>query len=308
MQRPSRGGLLAEYIFIPYRLTTLFKTRKCCCSNNMKILFWFILLFFSFKGFAQEANLSELVNRYESLEYGKVIELSQKLLRSNADINENDKIDILTMYAISFYAIGQIDSSREIFIDLLNIKNNYELNPSKVSPKIIGFFEQIKKDYKSILNGIPDDQHNEGTNLKLSDMEIRIVERDLFKQATLKSIVLPGWGHLTIDDGKGWWLTSASTALLGSMLYFVFDANSKENDYLNQTNPLLIAQKYDDYNQSYKIRNTLIISYAVIWLYSQIDILFFSDDAVSRKINKLLQTNYLSANPAAIEVTFQINF
>ncbi|MEK6553091.1 MAG: hypothetical protein AABZ54_06545, partial [Bacteroidota bacterium] len=72
-----------------------------------------------------------------------------------------------------------------------------------------------------------------------------------------------------------------------------------------ESNKLLIQQKYDDYNKSYKIRNVLIISYAVIWLYSQIDLLFFSNGDQDSK-SKLSQSNNFSFTSSPLSA-LQIN-
>jgi hypothetical protein len=127
--------------------------------------------------------------------------------------------------------------------------------------------------------------------------------------AIAKSLIVPGWGHLHLKNNtKGWILTTASTAILGSMIYFILDANKKENNYLAETNATLIQQKYGDYNSSYKIRNLLIASYAAIWLYSQIDILFFSKELGSENISLNNSANYYPRNRNNIVVSFQIPF
>ena len=121
-----------------------------------------------------------------------------------------------------------------------------------------------------------------------------------------RSILFPGMGHLYLsNNAKGWILTSLNTAALGSMLYFIFDSRNKELDYLEQTEPALINEKYDKYNTSYKIRNTLIITYAVIWIYSQIDLLFFSDDEISNKINTILLTDYFTPGSPRIQLSIK---
>ena len=90
------------------------------------------------------------------------------------------------------------------------------------------------------------------------------------------------------------------------MVYFVFDTDSKRNDYLNAIEPSLIESNYDKYNTSYKIRNSLIITYAVIWLYSQLDLLVFSDDDLFPKIQPGSST-LNSKIPSEINLNFQFS-
>jgi hypothetical protein len=79
------------------------------------------------------------------------------------------------------------------------------------------------------------------------------------------------------NSTKGWLMSTASAALIGGIIYYIFETNSRENDYLFESNKEKIAAAYDNYNSAYKIRNSLIISYALLWIYSQLDILLLSE-------------------------------
>ena len=98
------------------------------------------------------------------------------------------------------------------------------------------------------------------------------------KNAMIRSFILPGLGHIYLGKtGKGLVLTTLSAVSIGGMIYFIIDSNKKEDDYLNTSDPKTISTNFDAYNSSYKLRNAFIISSVVIWLYSQIDLLFFHD-------------------------------
>ena len=77
---------------------------------------------------------------------------------------------------------------------------------------------------------------------------------------------------------------------------------------MNESNKLLIQQKYDDYNKSYKIRNVLIISYAVVWLYSQIDLLFFSNGEQNSngKLSQLYNFSFTPSPLSALQINFRV--
>jgi hypothetical protein len=173
----------------------------------------------------------------------------------------------------------------------LKIDDSHDLDPVEISPKIINFFNEIKQDYSAVNQEEIPINENMGEDLTEEQTYQNIINKKnkVYQHSLLRSFAAPGWGHLYLSgSSKGWILTTASTAALGSMLYFIYDANQKETDYLNETNKTLIQEKYDEYNTSYKIRNGLIFTYAAIWLYSQIDLLFFSDDQINQKI----QTNF----------------
>ncbi|MFZ1292490.1 MAG: hypothetical protein WAR79_20535 [Melioribacteraceae bacterium] len=243
-----------------------------------------IFIFTSLQLFSQEnAEISSLQKHYEAFEYSSVISKSENLLFDKDRFSEKDLIQIFTIKAASHFSISDLENSRKSFIEILKIDGNYELNNSQYSPKLVAFFSEVKNEFLDILKVKEepepikiDPQKNQISNSKNNS------ERNI---ALAKSIILPGLGHLHLNDNsKGWILTSAGTVTLGSMIYFIFDSNKKEKDYLAQTNSLLIKSKYDDYNSSYKIRNLLIGIYAAIWLYSQIDILFFSNELGSEQV------------------------
>jgi hypothetical protein len=87
------------------------------------------------------------------------------------------------------------------------------------------------------------------------------------------------------------------------MLYFIIDTNRKENDYLNTTNKQDINQKYSAFNNAFKTRNTLITTYALMWLYNQLDILFFSGDGSVQS-----QNNRFTFSPVLRKTDFDLTF
>ncbi len=81
----------------------------------------------------------------------------------------------------------------------------------------------------------------------------------------------------------------------------------KEKDYLIEIDPSLIQIKYDSYNKSYKIRNVLIISYLVIWIYSQLDLFFFNDNEFY--IDNVNNTsNLMMVKPPNIQFNLRVPF
>lgn len=235
-----------------------------------------------------------LQKHYEAFEYSTVISKSENLLFDKERFSENDLIQIYTLKAASHFAMNDIEDSRKSFIEILKIDNKFELNNSQYSPKLVTFFDEVKKEFLDILK-----ENDEPEQLKIESNENQIFSKqnkNEFNIALAKSILLPGLGHLHLNNNsKGWILTSASTVSLGSMLYFIFDTNKREKNYLAQTNSVLLNEKYEEFNSSYKIRNLLIATYAAIWIYSQIDILFFSDELGSEKVLSNFQNiNFLN--------------
>ena len=83
---------------------------------------------------------------------------------------------------------------------------------------------------------------------------------------------------------------------MASGIYYIVKTNSREHDYLNETDRQKIAEKYDDYNSAYKTRNILLGAYAAIWTVAQLDLLFFSHDELSGTLS-LSYRNTMPAEP-----------
>ena len=134
---------------------------------------------------------------------------------------------------------------------------------------------------------------------------IKNLDPNTIRIAVVQNLFLPGLGQLYQGKKiKGWIFAAASSLTFGGMIYFIFDSKTKENDYLKETNQFLIQQKYDVYNKSYKIRNAIIFSYALIWIYSQVDLLLFHDSQVSTETT--INGNYFGLN--SMNRDFQLNF
>ena len=218
--------------------------------------------------------MDQLEENYKTFRYNDVISLSEKIIYDSASYNSNVLIEVFTMRAVAYYSISEIDPARKSFIEILRIDRNHQLDPVKISPKILSLFNDLRNDFERI--------ESNNTNNELKEPEENqiiiskpVLDNSLMKNSLIRSIALPGWGHLYLEGNiKGWLLTTASTAALSGMIYYIFNVKEKENSYLSQTEPDIIQQKYNEYNSAYKIRNLLVAGYAVLWLYSQIDLLF----------------------------------
>jgi hypothetical protein len=250
--------------------------------------------------YCQKVEISEIKNRFETFDYKNVIRLSERAIIDQQLYNEDDFIEILTMKAIAHYSLAEEESSKRSFIDILKLKNDFRLDSVKTSPKVISFFQGIKSEF---LN--QKDKLNKNS-FSFDNPGLLQIEKNIFVNSFARSVILPGWGHLYLENNpRGWILSSLSAAAFGTMVYFIFDANSKEKKYLNETDQNLIKSKYDDYNSSFKIRNVLIAAFSSLWIYSQVDLLFFSDDLFASKINAEIVTN---SNKSEIELSVKFIF
>ncbi len=253
----------------------------------------FLILFFLMSAsyvLAQDITYQKVKQLYENFEHDKVIEYSDELIQKG-NLIDSLKIEIYLMRANVFYRNGDDQSIRISFENILKIKKNYKPDQSQVSPKLIAIFNEVKSEY---YRNNPDPiQPKDSSQVK---QEIKFPDTLIMKNAVIKNFVLPGLGQIQFGNlAKGWITISAFTLNLGAMIYTVIDTKNKENVYLNESNELLIQQRYNDYNESFKLRNIFIISCAAIWLYSQIDFLFFSSEPGSN--NVISNFNFQDSSP-----------
>ncbi|MFA3783602.1 hypothetical protein ABRY23_11125 [Melioribacteraceae bacterium 4301-Me] len=232
-----------------------------------------ILFFLSASLLAQQADIDKLKQYFESFEYQKVINLADKLIQSGS-LSDSLLTEVYEMQAISYYALGDEASAKISFRQLIKINKDYSPDPSKISPKVINFFNDIKNSMAAELqsNSTAKDSLSHQTSIQTK------LPFD-YRSYMLKNIFLPGWGQLSSSQFlKGGIISGASLILMGGMISYIIDTNKKQNDYLNETELTLMQLKYENYNKSYKIRNIFIASYLAVWLYSQIDLILFSNN------------------------------
>ena len=223
--------------------------------------------------------LEPLIDTYKSFDYQSTIDLAYSLIGDSVGLNKTDLCEIHRLKALSYYSLLNMQGALHSFVAILKINPDYTLNPEQNSPKIISYFEEIRINFLSTKAKYEPEKMTQDS-LQTTQKIDSIASNNSFSNKTmLYSILLPGLGHITTDPSpKGWLLCSAGMLMLGSSIYYIIDTNRKERDYLNTIDKSEIERKYVDYNTSYKRRNFLIFAYAALWLYSQIDIFFFSQN------------------------------
>ena len=269
------------------------------CASFMQLLF----------SQQNSASISNLKGKFESFEYNQAISYADSLLAHKNIFSSEEQIQIYLVKGVSQFSLSNNEGAKDSFNNILKINPGYILDSTNVSPKIISFFNSVKSDFEKKLS-----LKNESIRIKTDTVYVpkimnKVESDDNLKQAFLRSVIFPGLGHFYLKENtKGWILTSLSAITIASSIYFIIDSNKKEKNYLNETNPGFIQQKYDLYNSSYKMKNISIISFAAVWLYSQIDILFFPNhfNLDDNKISFSPNLNFQFANN--LQLNFHLEF
>jgi len=227
-----------------------------------------ILIIFFYSGFlhaqSQDFSVFQLRFLYNEAKFNDVISQGQQLLKNPNELKSADLREIHKYLALAFYNIAQQDSSRFHFYSVLSLNAEFELDPVTTSPKILSFFSDLKSSFNT-----------QKTDQNVVKYKEYIFVEDIRPKTALRSLVLPGWGQFYKEqDTKGYIFGGAFlTTSLSAGITYLMEKNLKD-DYLNETNPAKIKNRYNDYNNMSKVRKTLQYTAIIIWLASVSDALF----------------------------------
>ncbi|MFQ6114418.1 MAG: tetratricopeptide repeat protein [bacterium] len=206
--------------------------------------------------------LEEIRNAYNQLDFTEAEIKAKSALDDYQRFSPAQLTEIHKILALIYYSQNNTAEARQHFENALSLTPDLKLDPLFVSPKILDFFAQIKRDRERPLEG-----HSS------AQAEVRyVLVQDRRPSAALRSMILPGWGQLYKGDKtKGKVLISLwSVGLIGSVITHLARENA-EDKYVSETNPAKIESRYSTFNTFHKLRNSLLIFSAGVWLYSYVD-------------------------------------
>jgi hypothetical protein len=238
-----------------------------------KTLIIFLFFVAATASFAQEINYAKIKSEFDTFQYESMIKSSDALLAKGI-LSDSLTVDVYVMRAVAFYQMGNDVATRQSFENILKLRRNFNPDPSQVSPKLILLFGEIKADF---LKNNPLPISEADTSRQIT--HVKLFGQERMKGFILENLLVPGIAQLQLGKNpKGILLSAASVLNLGAAVYFIIDTKNKENEYLKQSDKQEILNKYSAYNNAYKTRNALLISYALLWVYGQLDLLLFSDE------------------------------
>jgi hypothetical protein len=212
---------------------------------------------------------------YQDFRYQEVIQQAEEILREDPGISIDDKCEILRLLSLSYYSQQDMQGALKNFALILKLDHNYHLDPVENSPKILAFFEEIRRQSEE-KSTLPEKQAEGTLAMTVPDINVDSLEQAARLQMAL-SFILPGSGQIGRGEKtKGWLLVGGNAVLLGTFIYFASESNRLEDEYLQATTPADISAAYDAYNQAYQNRNLALAGFVAIWMYTQIDFLYLS--------------------------------
>ncbi len=207
--------------------------------------------------------VQQLETAYRSLQFETVIKQGRTLLAQQQSLSPEQLAKIHEQMALSFFSLGELDSSRSHFLSLLSLYPDWKLDPIYVSPKIIAFFERLKQEsaHQQSVNAVPYTRY--------------VIVTDPRVGATWRSLLIPGWGQWYKAQKKRAYLFGGvvGLTLLGTGISALLESSAHQA-YLNARDEQTIRQQYDRYNFWYKTRRTFTVLTFLGWTLNVADALW----------------------------------
>ncbi len=229
-----------------------------------RIWLFFILFGISIPAFAQnlEREITSLEQDFKSFEYKKVLQKGRFLL-ADTYTSHSDSLVIFQYMLSSAYALNDTSQAKSIILEILKDQPDFSLNPKETSPKIVEFFNLIKKDHI-------------GRPAKTPPKPVGPVENKIQKKVPALilagSVLLPGSAHYFQGmQTKGISFSAVSAVVISSAVYFSFKTISDREKYMRAKNDASFDKLYNTYNSAYKMRSLSFAAWGLWSLYCLYD-------------------------------------
>lgn len=232
---------------------------------NLRLKVIFVLLLSVTVVSGQDQNdtalLREIEQAYNELNFTEAEIKAEAALGNHERFKVDELTQIHKILGLIYFSENRQAEARTEFENALALTPALELDPMMVSPKIMEFFDQLKADFIR-------EQHNSDARSRVR----YVLVSDPRPAAALRSMVLPGWGQLYKgEQRKGIVLISLWTAgIIGSVATHVV-RNDARDAYLAEKNPDEIEARFDRFDTFHKLRNSLVLFSAGVWLFSYFD-------------------------------------
>lgn len=110
-----------------------------------------ILLALTMAAPPQSADLKRARDRFEFGNFADAAGTIRNWLAEHPEASGDEAIEAYRMLGISELKLGDVQQARAAFVSLLSLDPDYTLDPFLVEPKIVEFFDQVKKEHEPAL-------------------------------------------------------------------------------------------------------------------------------------------------------------
>ena len=204
--------------------------------------------------------LSDLRASFRALEYARVERLARSAIEHFDQYSPPGLAEVHRVLGLTYFYQGLTDQAREQFEAALSLDAAAELDPLMVPPQAVSFYEELRR---------------QAATGNASDASARyLFLYDPRPGAAVRSFLVPGWGQLYKDhDTKGVVLLGAWGLTAGGGVIAHLARRQAHDSYESGIEPADIAARYDRFNRLHKLRNSLVLGAAAVWIYAAFDAL-----------------------------------
>lgn len=182
---------------------------------------------------------------YENLKYAEVVTLVKSELEAQPQ-QPLPRLEMLLKYlALAQVSMGKDSEARSTMASLVLVNQNFQFQTGEVSPKVQEMYQSVRDEFVR-------------TPTQVANPPQYLIKTDRRAELILKSIAMPGWGQIEAGQKRGYiWAATFSAALIGAGATAILTAEAHD-DYLYAYDSSIIQKRYNDYNQLYHWRNSLL--------------------------------------------------
>lgn len=214
---------------------------------------------------AQPADhLNQINQAFELYDEGRLTEaehIALRMLTRSDTLNSFDKFNLHKLLAFIAIANDDEEGGRRQFIAALRFNPAMSPDPISWSPKVRRVFDKAREEH------IKEES--------LQQKRVLVLEATVGREASMRSLILPGSGQIYKGDSKRGIVLGAS--FWGSVALFTYSAinlSQSKNDYLNANTSHDANRLWKDYRNTQYMFNVSGILVGGIYLYTYFDALW----------------------------------
>ena len=231
-----------------------------------------------------DTTVSEIQKKYESGDVAGAEFLALKALNARHNFQPTELAEIHKYLALCYIARGERLNAVDEFVKMFELNPQFRFRRQVTSPKVMTIFEEALREFQNILE----------TNRNKPTLETDIK----WRSAAVRSMIFPGLGQFYKGDKiKGYIFTGSGVVSISALVYFQMQYVEAHDDYMKAVDIDDINEKYDKFNDYYKIRNAAAFISVAVYLYNIYD----SVNSQPSKIGKKLTVDF---NSGQISLTY----
>jgi hypothetical protein len=128
-----------------------------------------ILLVLVLAAAPQSPDLKRARDRFEFGSYAEAAGIIRNWLAKHPDASGDDAVEAYRVLGIAELKLGDVAQARTAFVSLLSLAPDYALDPFLVEPKVVEFFDQVKREHEPALAPLRERQRALEEQKRLAD-------------------------------------------------------------------------------------------------------------------------------------------